>query len=152
MTKPEPIIIIDEFGTTTVVDVEDNRTLEMVKQSKINEAASERDAFIIEGFRPLPFNIKVRLDETTEARLTGAKAYLNDNPTQIIYWSLGGGNILELTQPMVNTIANQAGAHVQRGFKLYGLLCQQINNISTIDDMDNFDIHENWLALQNGAN
>lgn len=152
MEKQEPIVIIDEFGNTTVIDIPDERTLQEVRQWKIGEAASVRDSFIIEGFRPAPFNTKIKLDEATEARLTGAKAYLADKPTEVIYWSLGGGTILELSQGMINLIANQAGAHVQRGFRIYGLICQQINAIATIAELDDFDATAAWLELQNASN
>lgn len=152
MNKPEPIVIIDENGVVTVIGVEDTRTIPEVKQAKISAAAAIRDMFIIDGFRPKPMNIKVKLDADTEARLTGAKSYLADNPTQVIYWSLGGGNILELSKPMVDAIANQAGAHVQRGFKIYGQLCQKINALTTIESLDDFDETAEWLILQNASN
>ena len=152
MEKPEPIIIIDEHGNTTIIDIPDNRKLSEVRQWKISEAAATRDSFIIEGFRPVPFNTKIKLDEATEARLTGAKAYLADKPNEVIYWSLGGGIILELSQGMINAIANQAGAHVQRGFKMYGQVCQQINAITTIAELDDFDATAAWLKLQNASN
>lgn len=149
MEKPEPITIIDEYGTTTVIEVPDTRSFEEVKDWKISEAAKLRDLFIVEGFYPKPFNVKVKLDEAAEARLTGAKAYLADNPEETIYWSLGAGNIIQLTRGIINAIANQAGAHVQRGFRIYGQICQLINSLTSIEALDELDIEALWLELQN---
>lgn len=152
MEKPEPIVIIDQYGNTTVIDIEDERSIADVRQWKISEAAKLRDNFIVEGFYPQPFNMKVKLDEAAEARLTGAKSYLTDNPNEMIYWSLGGGNIIQLNQGMINAISNQAGAHVQRGFKIYGLLCQQIAAMTQIEELDVYDVLAGWLELQNASN
>jgi hypothetical protein len=86
------------------------------------------------------------LDASTEARITGAVAYLERNPAVTeLHWDLtGDGDFITLPRENVLALGDAAGAHVQAVFSHRKDLTDAVNAATTIAELEAVDLESNW--------
>jgi len=111
--------------------------LETQRQNKLGTVKNlrkiaETAGFLIDlGAGP----IRVGSDPADQAKIIGAKAYTDENPSAVIDWSLGNGQWTQLDATAVKAIANALGAHVQATFSYAKTLEDQINAVTTLPEL-----------------
>lgn len=86
----------------------------------------------------------LKLDEATQARISGAIQYLTRNPAVTVPWQVSRGVFVDLGLPQVQALADASGAHVQACFTNARVLATQINAAATIAAVEAVNLDSGW--------
>ena len=116
-------------------------TLEEVKEAKLSSLASIRYEKEIGGIAVSGATIAT--DRASQALITGAYVSLKQGFISSVNWK-GENSWVTLTLVEIEPIAQAVCNYVQACFTKECILAQQISNLSSIADIENFDINSGW--------
>lgn len=96
-------------------------------------------AFAFEG-------MPIELDQSTEARISGAVTYLTRNTSVIeLHWDLSGdGDFVKLPSATVLALGDAAGAHIQACFANRKALTDAVNAATSAAELALVDLQTGW--------
>lgn len=86
----------------------------------------------------------LRTDESTQGKIAGAKAFLDNNPAETIDFRLASGEWLAIDAAQIQMIADAVGSHVQATFSRAKQLEDQIYAATTVPELWAVDLYSGW--------
>ena len=118
----------------------DFRTLEQVKEFKIKELKQIRDDKVKEIKVTLSTGEYLDGNELAQTRMSRAIQALPDDTTELD-WIDANNNTIKLTKPKFSEALVLAGQEETKIFTEYNALREQVNNCTTIEDIQNIKLN-----------